>query len=121
MSYLALKLRYINKTQTESGVEKSLFPRGNSFQQAQEKVEKRGTFKASGITPYEPSELYNALDTIVTLEESIAKDASFFQAEICFIFSRIFVYKGTFILRRVRKSLIHYAAWFLRKKKICHH
>ena len=78
MSYLALKLRYINKTQTESGVEKSLFPRGNSFQQAQEKVEKRGTFKASGITPYEPSELYNALDTIVALEESIAKDASFF-------------------------------------------
>ena len=25
ISYLALKLRYINKTQTESGVEKSLF------------------------------------------------------------------------------------------------
>ena len=54
-----------------------LCPRGNSFQQAQEKVEKRGTFKASGITPYEPSELYNALDTIVALEESIANDASF--------------------------------------------
>ena len=99
-----------------------LCPRGNSFQQAQEKVEKRGTFKASGITPYEPSELYNALDTIVALEESIAKDASFFQAEICFIFSRIFVYKGTFVVRRVRRSLIHYAAWFLRKKKqILHH
>ena len=63
-------------------------PSGNSFQQAQEKVEKRGTFKASGITPYEPSELYNALDTIVALEESITKDASFFQAKICFIFSR---------------------------------
>ena len=38
-----------------------LCPRGNSFQQAQEKVEKRGTFKASEKTPYEPSELYNAL------------------------------------------------------------
>ena len=75
-----------------------LCPRGNSFQQAQEKVEKRGTFKASGITPYEPSELYNALDTIVALQESIAEDACFFQEEICFIFSRIFVYKGTFIL-----------------------
>ena len=73
-------------------------PRGNSFQQAQEKVEKRGTFKASEITPYEPSELYNALDTIVALQESVAEDASFFQEEICFIFSKIFVYKGTFIL-----------------------
>ena len=90
-------------TTTKQHVEKccrhsiGLCPRGNSFQQAQEKVEKRGTFKASGITPYEPSELYNALDTIVALQESIA-DASFFQEEICFIFSRIFVYKGTFIL-----------------------
>ena len=54
--------------------------------------------KASGITPYEHSELYNALDTIVASEESSAEDANFFQAEICFIFSRIFVYKETFIL-----------------------
>ena len=37
-----------------------LCPRGNSCQQAQEKVEKRGKIKASGITPYEHSELYNA-------------------------------------------------------------
>ena len=71
------------------------------------KVEKREIIKASGITPYEYSELYNALDTIVALEESSAEDAIFFQAEICFIFGRIFVYKETIILRRVRKSLIH--------------
>ena len=96
-------------------------PRGNSCQQAQEKVEKREKIKASGITPYEHSELYNTLDTIVALEESSAEDGSFFQAEICFIFGRIFVYKEKFILRQVRKSLIHYAAWFLLKKRILHH
>ena len=33
-----------------------------------------------------------------------------------FILSRIFVCKETFIVRRVRKSLIHYTTWFLRKK-----
>ena len=55
-----------------------LCPRGNSCQQAQEKVEKRGKIKASGITPYEHSELYNAWDKIVALEESSAEDASFF-------------------------------------------
>ena len=90
-----------------------LCPRGNSCQQAQEKVEKRGKIKASGITPYEHSELYNAWDKIVALEESSAEGASFFQSEICFIFSRIFVYKRTFIVRQVRKSLIHNAARFL--------
>ena len=66
---------------------------------------------------YEPSELYNALDTIVALEESSA-DASFFQMKICFTFGRIFLYKRKFILKRVRKWLIHhYAAHFLRTKK----
>ena len=89
-------------------------PRGNSCQQAQEKVEKGG--KSFGITPYEPSELFNALDTIVALEESSAEDASFFQAEICFTFGRIFVYKRKFISRRVEKWLIHHAACFLRAK-----
>ena len=34
--------------------------------------------------------------TIVALEESSAEDASFFQAEICFTFGRIFVYKRKF-------------------------
>ena len=68
------------------------------------------------LTRYEPSELYNALDTIVALVESSA-DASFFQAKICFTFGWIFLYKRKFILR-VRKWLIHhYAAYFLRTKK----
>ena len=57
---------------------------------ARKSREKR-KIKASGITPYEPSELYNAQDTIVALEESSVEDASFFQAEICFTFGRIFV------------------------------
>ena len=74
----------------------------------------RNEEKASGTTRYDPSELYNALDTIVALEESSA-DASFFQAKICFTFGRIFLYKRKFILKRVRKWLIHhYAAYFLR-------
>ena len=69
------------------------------------------------LTRYEPSELYNALDTIVALVESSA-DASFFQAKICFTFGWIFLYKRKFILQRVRKWLIHhYAAYFLRTKK----
>jgi len=77
----------------------------------------RNEEKASGITRYEPSELYNALDTIVALEESSA-DASFFQAKICYTFGRIFLYKRKFMLQRVRKWLIHhYAAYFLRTKK----
>ena len=41
---------------------------------------------ASGITLYEPFELYDDLDTIVALQESSAEDASFFHAEICFTF-----------------------------------
>ena len=74
----------------------------------------RNEEKASGTTRYDPSELYNALDTIVALEESSA-DASFFQAKICFTFGRIFLYKRKFILKRVRKWLIHhYAAYVLR-------
>ena len=97
-----------------------MYPRGNSCQPAQEKVEKRGKIKASGITPYEPSELYNALDSIIAVEESSAENASFFQAEICFTFDRIFVYKGKFILRQVRKWFIYYAACFLHTKKIHH-
>ena len=97
-----------------------LYPPGNSCQPAQEKVEKRGKIKASGITPYEHSELYNALDSIIAVEESGAENASFFQAEICFTFDLIFVYKGKFILRRVRKWFIYYAACFLHTKKIHH-
>ena len=54
--------------------------------------------------------------TIVALEESSAEDASFFQAEICFTFGRIFVYKRKFFFLRVRKWLIHYAACFIRAK-----
>ena len=98
-----------------------LCPRGNSCQQAQEKVEKREKIKASGITPYEHSELYNTLDTIVALEESSAEDENFFQAKSAlysagFLFTR----KNLFYDKWGNRWFIMLHGFFL-KKRILHH
>ena len=74
------------------------------------KKKSRNEEKASGITTYEPSKLYNPSDTFVALEESSA-DAGFFQAEICRTFGRIFVYKRTLeiaylILSFIKRSYV---------------
>ena len=53
--------------------------------------------------------IWRCVENVNTQKNEIVKSA---------LFS---AYKGKFIEGRVRKSLIHYAAWFLRLKKILHH